>query len=127
MKTNEIIDLIQYNNPQFGDDDFGTISYPDGGTVIARGIPAAIGSLREEQKLLMNQDIQWEDRYRVLHKIFELKDLRVDAIRFHSNGKVYNVYSGGTTGVNQTVSYLVEYRDVRREEVNEPVWDEEYL
>lgn len=120
MKINEIIDLIQLNNFQNTDDDFGTIM-PEY-TVVAAGVPASIGSMQTDQKLLMNQDTQWQPRYRVLHKIFELKDLPVDMIRFHSTGKLYYIYERNSTGTNQTVSYLVEYRDYRRTKEEGTIW-----
>lgn len=121
MKINEIIDLIQYNDFTDTDDDFGTIIPTP--TIVARGIPAAVGSMAADQKLLMNQDVQWLPRYRVQHKIYELKDLVIDAVRFHSTGKVYNIYENNTTGVNQTVSYLVEYRDYRRTKEDGTIWE----
>lgn len=120
MKINEIIDLIQLNNAKNIDDDFGTIQ-PEY-TVVASGVPASIGSMQTDQKLLMNQDTQWQPRFRVLHKIFELKDLPVDMVRFHSTGKLYYIYENNTTGTNQTVSYLVEYRDYRRTKEEDVVW-----
>ena len=120
MKTNEIIDLIQLNNYEKTDQGFGTVIPKH--TVVASGIPASIGSMQVDQKLLMNQDVQWLPRFRVLHKIFELKDLPVDMVRFHSTGKYYYVYENNTTGTNQTVSMLVEYRDYRRTSEEGVVW-----
>lgn len=120
MKINEIIDLIQLNDAQNVDNDFGTISSKQ--VVVAAGVPASVGSMQTDQKLLMNQDTQWQPRFRVLHKIFELKDLPVDMIRFHSTGKLYYVYENNTTGTNQTVSYLVEYRDYRRTKEEGTIW-----
>lgn len=122
MKINEIIDLIQLNDPEYVDDDFGTVIPKK--VVIASGIPASVGSMQTDQKLLMNQDTQWQPRFRVLHKIFELKDLPVDMVRFHSTGKEYYVNENNTTGTNQTVSFLVEYRDYRRTKEDAPVWEE---
>lgn len=122
MKINEIVDLIQLNDSEYIDNDFGTVIPKK--VVVAAGVPASVGSLLTDQKLLMNQDVQWQDRFRVLHKIFELKDLPVDMVRFHSTGKEYYVIENNSTGTNQTVSFLVEYRDYRRTKEDSPVWAE---
>lgn len=122
MKINEIVDLIQLNDSEYIDNDFGTVIPKK--VVVAAGVPASVGSLLTDQKLLMNQDVQWQDRFRVLHKIFELKDLQVDMVRFHSTGKEYYVIENNSTGTNQTVSFLVEYRDYRRTKEDSPVWAE---
>lgn len=122
MKINEIIDLIQLNDSEYIDNDFGTVIPKK--VVVAAGVPASVGSLLTDQKLLMNQDVQWQDRFRVLHKIFELKDLPVDMVRFRSTGKEYYVIENNSTGTNQTVSFLVEYRDYRRTKEDSPVWAE---
>lgn len=122
MKINEIVDLIQLNDSEYIDNDFGTVIPKK--VVVAAGVPASVGSLLTDQKLLMNQDVQWQDRFRVLHKIFELKDLPVDMVRFRSTGKEYYVIENNSTGTNQTVSFLVEYRDYRRTKEDSPVWAE---
>lgn len=122
MKINEIVDLIQLNDSEYIDNDFGTVIPKK--VVVAAGVPASVGSLLTDQKLLMNQDVQWQDRFRVLHKIFELKDLQVDMVRFRSTGKEYYVIENNSTGTNQTVSFLVEYRDYRRTKEDSPVWEE---
>lgn len=122
MKINEIVDLIQLNDSEYIDNDFGTVIPKK--VVVASGVPASVGSLLTDQKLLMNQDVQWQDRFRVLHKIFELKDLPVDMVRFRSTGKEYYVIENNSTGTNQTVSFLVEYRDYRRTKEDSPVWAE---
>lgn len=122
MKINEIVDLIQLNDSEYIDNDFGTVIPKK--VVVASGVPASVGSLLTDQKLLMNQDVQWQDRFRVLHKIFELKDLQVDMVRFRSTGKEYYVIENNSTGTNQTVSFLVEYRDYRRTKEDSPVWAE---
>lgn len=122
MRYNDIVDLIQFNEWEDPDDDYGTISYKTRGTVVVKDLPVSVGSLRVQGKLLQNQDQQWEKRYLIQHKIFELKKLRVDAVRRHSTGEILNVYWDNTTGTDQTVSYKVEYRDIRRDKEDGVVW-----
>lgn len=119
MRSNELITLVQFNNPEFTD--AGGI-YNGDATVIAQGIPATVTSMPTEVKLLMNQDEQLEDRYLIQHKFFELKEVRVDAVYRHSNKTWYYMYKNHTTGAGQTCSYLVEYRDVRRTEWTDDPW-----
>lgn len=122
MRYNDIVDLIQYNTGEDPDDDYGTVSYKECGTVVVKDLPVSVGSLRVQGKLLQNQDQQWEKRYLIQHKVFELKNLRVDAVRRHSTGEILNVYWDNTTGTDQTVSYKVEYRDIRRDKEDGVVW-----
>lgn len=122
MRYNDIVDLIQYNEWEDVDDDYGTVSYKTGGTVVVKDLPVSVGSIRVQGKLLQNQDQQWERRYLIQHKIFELKGLRVDAVRRHSTGEILNVYWDNTTGTDQTISYKVDYRDVRRTKEEGVVW-----
>jgi hypothetical protein len=121
MRYNEIVDLLQYNNPVDPDEDFGTLEYEEP-TVVVTNLPVAVGSLRTQSKLLQNQDLQWEDRFLIQHKIWELKNLRVDAVRFHSDGRIMDIYWDNTTGTDQTISYKVEWRDVRRSQEEGVVW-----
>lgn len=119
MRANELITLVQFNDPEYTDT--GGI-YNGDATVIAEGLPASVTSMMTEVKLLMNQDTQLEDRFLIQHKFFELKEVRVDAIYRHSNKTWYYVFRDHKTGSGHTVSYLAEYRDARRTEWSGDPW-----
>ena len=120
MRANELVTLVQFNDPEYTDT--GGI-YNGEVTVIARAIPASVTSMQTEVKLLMNQDIQMEDRYLVQHKFVELKEVRVDAVYRHSQNTWYYVYRDHRTGgIGKTCSLLVEYRDTRRTEWTDEPW-----
>lgn len=119
MRANELITLVQFNDPEYKPD--GSV-YNGDATIIAEGIPATVTSMATEVKLLMNKDVQFEDRYLIQHKLYELKNARVDAIYRHSNSTWYYVFRDHTTGASKTCSYLVEYRDTRRTEWGDNPW-----
>ena len=122
MRYNDIVDLLQYNTWEDPDDGFGTLEYKEP-VEVAINVPVSVGSLRNQNKLLQNQDVQWEQRYIIQHKIWELKRLKIDAIRMHSTGQILDVYWDNTTGTDQTVSYKVEWRDIRRTKEEGVVWE----
>lgn len=121
MRTNDYIDLVQFNDQEFTDT--GAV-YNGDVTYIAEGLPATLTSMASEVKLLMNQDKQIEDRYLFQHKFFELKDVPVDAIYSHRLNTWFYVMDGHTTGNSHTCSYLVENRDVRRSEWTGETWQQ---
>lgn len=121
MRYNEMVDLIQYNDPVDPDDSFGTVAYQEP-TVVVKNLPVSKGSMRDMNKLLQNQDVMWEQRYILQHKFYELKELKVDAVRLHSTGQILDVYWDNTTGTDQTISYKVEYRGVRATQEDGVIW-----
>lgn len=112
MKTNDFIDLIQYNEYTYNATHGINEEIP---TYVAKNVPCYFSSLRLDQKLLQNQDVNWLKRFIVQHKIIELQGITVDAVYRHSTGETLDVYWNNGTGAKQTVSYRVETKDIRRE------------
>lgn len=119
MRTNDLIDLVQFNDQEFTDT--GAV-YNGEVTYIAEGLPATLSSMATDVKILMNQDKQNEQRYLYQHKFFELKDVPVDAIYSHREKTWFYVMKTHNTGNGHTCSYLVEYRDIRRTEWTDAPW-----